>query len=513
MKKNLLKSTFSVSLMTIISRITGYLREFAFAYAFGATAGLDAFLVAFKIPNFLRRLFAEGAFSQAFIPVLSEYKQQRSHEETQIFINRMAGAITTALFIVTVIAVLITPWIVWLFAPGFVNDPSRYSLATAMLRITFPYLFFISLTAFVSGILNSYGKFCIPAFTPNLLNFALIGAAIFVAPYFAQPVKALAWGVFIGGVVQLLFQLPFLYKLNLMPKPQILWRDEGVKRVLKLMLPAIFGVSVAQISLFIDTMFASFLHQGSLSWLYYSERLTSFPLGVFGVAIATVILPYLSQKYTAKSTAEFSATLDWALRFVLIIALPATIGMAILAGPILTTLLEHGKFTAFDVLMVRRSLLAFTLGIPAFMLVKVLASGFYSQQNIKTPVRIAVIAMLSNIVLAALLIFPLKHAGLALATSLTSSLNAGLLLWTLVQKGYFQLQKGWKLFIAQLFFANSSMATLLLFTTAKLSVWTAWSSLTRVLHLGLLCVAAVVIYLLCLWISGVKWREFLLSSE
>ena len=512
MKKNLLKSTFLVSLMTVISRITGFMRDLVCAHFFGAGAGFDAYIVAFRIPNFLRRLFAEGAFSQAFVPVLSEYSQSRSEDEVKVFLNRMAGAMTTVLFVVTVIAVLITPWLVYVFAPGFIHDPTRFQLSSSMLRVTFPYIFFISLTAYISGILNTYGKFSIPAFTPNLLNLALIGAAIFLAPYFAQPVKALAWGVFIGGVAQLLFQLPFLYKMGLMPRPQLLWRDEGVKRVLKLMMPAVFGVSVAQLSVFIDTLFASFLHQGSVSWLYYSDRLTSFPLGVFGVAIATVVLPHLSRKHAAKSTKDFSLALDWALKFVLIIALPATIGIALLAGPILATLLQYGKFSAFDVEMARKSLLGFTLGVPAFMLVKILASGFYSRQDIKTPVRIAIIAMLSNIVLDAILIFPLKHAGLALATSLTSSLNAGLLFWTIWRSKHYQPGEGWFKFWLQLAFANGAMAVLLWFTAAKLPKWLEWSWLARAEHLGVLCFAAIALYVGCLWATGMKWRTFLLHE-
>ena len=499
--------------MTVISRITGFLRDLIFVHYFGASASFDAFLIAFRIPNFLRRLFAEGAFSQAFIPILSEYHQKRGEEETKIFLNHIAGLMITVLFIFTLVAILITPWLVYIFAPGFINDASSLALTTSMLRVTFPYILFISLTAYVSGILNTYGKFGIPAFTPNLLNFALIAAAIFLSPYFAEPVKALAWGIFFGGIAQLLFQLPFLYKMGLMPRPSILWQDTGVRRVLKLMMPAILGVSVAPVSVFIDTLFASFLRSGSISWLYYSDRLTSFPLGVFGVAIATVVLPYLSRKYASESHQEFSAALDWALKFVLLIALPATIGIAILAGPILTTLFLHGKFTEFDVEMARYSLLGFALGIPAFMLVKVLASGFYSRQNIKTPVKIAVIAVLSNVVLAAIFVFPLKHAGLALATSLTSTLNAFLLFWTIRRSNNYNPGSGWKIFWLRIIFANAILAVSLWFATSDLSLWFSWDRFTQVWHLAVLCVGAAVIYFFCLWISGMKWREFVLQDK
>lgn len=513
MSKSLFKSTFMVSAMTVTSRITGFLRDLVFAHVFGAAAGLDAFLVAFRIPNFLRRLFAEGAFSQAFVPVLAEYRQQQSEAEIKIFLGRMAGNMALVLFIVTAIAVVIAPLLVWVFVPGFVHDPTRFELTKAMLRITFPYLFFISLTAYISGILNTYGSFSIPAFTPNLLNFALIGAAIFLAPYFSQPVVALAWGIFIGGAVQLLFQLPFLYKLRLLPKPQLCWQDAGVKKVLKLMLPAIFGVSAAQISILIDNFFASFLRQGSLSWLYYSDRLTSFPLGVFGVAIATVILPHLARKYSAKSSIEFSQSLDWALKLILLIALPATIGLILLSTPILTTLLQYGKFTAFDVTMAQRSLIGFALGIPAFMLVKVLAVGFYSRQNISTPVRIAIIATSANVILDAVLIFPLAHAGLALATSLASTLNASLLFILLRKRNFYQPAKNWLRFGWKVLIANAALTLFLWLATAKADFWLNWHSLTRAWHLGFLCVGAIAIYFIALALSGLKWKEFMLREN
>jgi putative peptidoglycan lipid II flippase len=511
--RSLLKSTFVVSLMTITSRVTGFLRDLSFAHVFGAAAGLDAFLVAFRIPNFLRRLFAEGAFSQAFVPVLSEYRQNQDELAIRIFLSRMAGAMVGSLFLVTVLAVLVTPWLIWLFAPGFVKDPTRYDLTVTMLRITFPYIFFISLTAYVSGILNSYSKFSIPAFTPNLLNFALIAASIFFAPYFAKPVVALAWGVFFGGVAQLLFQLPFLWRLNLLTMPTFLWRDSGVKKVLRLMLPAVFGVSVAQIGLLVDTFFASFLKQGSVSWFYFSDRITSFPLGVFGVAIATVILPHLSRKYVANSVGEFSKTLDWALRMILIVALPAAVGIFVLAKPILATLLQYGEFKSFDVEMAARSLIAFTVGVPAFMLVKVLASGFYSRQNIKTPVKVAVLAVLSNIVLDAILIFPLAHAGLALATSLTSSLNAFLLIWILVGKKFFLPSPGWKKFFMQLGFASIAMTLFLFFFRGNFSLWVNWSWFSRALHLTILCAGAVITYLITLFISGIRPRDFFWQDD
>ncbi len=515
MKKTLLKSTLIFSAMTVISRITGLVREMVFAYYFGAGSGMDAFNVAYRIPNFLRGLFGEGAFSQAFIPILSEYKQNRTHDEVRLFLDRVAGAILSVLSILTIVAVLITPWLVYLFAPGFAHDPTRFELTASMLRITFPYILFVSLSAYVSGILNSYGRFGVPAFSPNFLNLALIGSAIFLAPYCDEPTKALAWGIFIGGIAQLAVQLPLLSRLNLLPHPKILWRDEGVRKILKLMIPAILGVSVAQISFLVDNLLASFLPIGSISWLNYSNRLTLFPLGVFGVAIATVVLPHLARKHASLAKQDFSSALDWAIRFVLIIAIPAVIGLSMLAGPIVATLFQFqgGNFTEFDVLMVRKSLFGFVLGVPAFMLIKVLASAFYSQQNIKLPVKIAAISLAINMVLAVILVFPLKHAGLALATSLTSTINAILLFVMLKRKGIYLQDNGWKLFWWRLIFANLVLLLFLYLSSANLSEWFVWDKFTRVLRLALLCVGSTLLYLLSLWITGMRIKQFMIGDE
>jgi len=507
-KRHLFQSTFVVSGMTATSRVTGFLRDLVFAHIFGAAADFDAFLAAFRIPNFLRRIFAEGAFSQAFIPVLSEYGQQQSQEEMQLFLNRMAGSLALVLFCVTAIVVIATPWLVWIFFPGFIKDLTRYELATTMLRITAPYILFISFTAYAGGILNSYGKFAIPSFTPNILNLALIGTAIFMAPYFDKPVVALAWGVFIGGAMQLLFQLPFLYRLDFLPKPQLCWSDPGVKKVLQLMLPAVLGASATQVSLLVDNFLASFLRPGSLSWFYYADRLTSLPLGMFGVAIATVVLPHLARRYAANSPHEFSREFDWALKLVLLIALPATVAMILLSAPIVITLFQYKKFFIFDVFMTQYSLIAFAFGIPSFMLVKVLASGFYSQQDVKTPVRIATVVMIANIILATLFIFPLAHAGLALATTMTSTLNAVLLFKLLCRNKFYCPSDDWKVFWVRLLGANGVMALFLWMATADIALWFSWNWFGRVWHLSLLCVVAAVIYFVCLSLSGLKLREF-----
>ncbi|HLB58134.1 MAG TPA: murein biosynthesis integral membrane protein MurJ, partial [Gammaproteobacteria bacterium] len=393
MSRQLFRRTTLVSANTFFSRILGFVRDIVVAHYFGASVGADAFFVAFRIPNFMRALFAEGAFSQAFIPVLAKYRQTKSHEDTRVFIDRVTGDLAAVLTIVAVLGVIFASFVITIFAPGFLKDPVRFVLATHMLRVMFPYVLLISVTALCSGILNTYDSFGVPAFTPVLLNIILIVMAIFAASHFATPIYALAWGVLIAGVAQVLFQLPFLFHKRVLPRLSISFKDPGVRRVLKLMAPAIVGVSVVQLSLLLDTLFASFLPVGSVSWLYYSSRLMNFPLGVFGVAIATVILPKLARQHNAKDHASFSGTLDWGLRVLLLIAVPSTVGLWILSGPLLATLFKTGRFDVNDVLMTQQSLIAFSSGIAAFMLIKVLASAFYAKQDIATPVRIAVAAV------------------------------------------------------------------------------------------------------------------------
>jgi len=420
------------------SRVLGLARDVVLAALVGASSNADAFFVAFKIPNFLRRLFAEGAFAQAFVPVLSDTREQGGQAAVRALIDRVAGVLGGTLVLLTALIVAAAPLVATIFAPGFHSDPAKLALTAELIRITFPYLFLISLTGFAGGILNAHGRFAVPAFTPVLLNLSLIVAAMWIAPTLTEPVYGLAWGVFVAGCLQLLFQLPALFGLGLVPRPRWDTQHAGVRRILSLMVPAMFGVSVSQINLLLDTVLASLLPAGSVSWLYYSDRLTELPLGVFAIAIATVILPTLAaQKGKIEQDGDlraFSATLHWAIAMVLLIALPATIALAILAGPILITLFQYGAFSADDAAMARVSLLAYTLGLTAFMLIKVLAPGFYARQDMRTPVKIGIIAMVANMIMNPLFIFPLMwqfhvgHAGLALATSASAWLNA-LLLW------------------------------------------------------------------------------------
>jgi putative peptidoglycan lipid II flippase len=508
MSKSLFRSTTVVSGITALSRILGFLRDMLVAQLFGATPAIDAFYVAFRIPNFMRGLFAEGAFAQAFVPVLSEYRQLRSIDEAKQFICRMQGILAFILCCITVLAMLFTPWLTTLFAPGFVKDPQRFELTTHMLRITFPYLFLISMTAFYASVLNAYGTFGAASFTPVLLNLMMILAALCLSPHFAQPVVGLAWGVVLAGVMQFLFLMPFLSYRKLLLIPSLVWRDPGVRKVTKLLVPALFGVSVAQISLLLDTLFASFLPTGSITWLYYSDRLVYFPLGIFGVALATVILPHLSRKYVAQSSKEFSSAMDWALRSVLVIAIPSSIGLYMLATPLFAALFQYGKFHAHDVEMASLSLRAYALGLPAFMLVKVLASGFYARQDIKTPVRVAIAALLVNMLLNVTLIWHFKHQGLALATALASIVNAGLLCWYLISRGDYQLQSGWGRYLLQLCTAGVAVVGLLAWWSPPAAVWIDWVWQQRILHLLGLLVAAMAVYFVCLYAVGIRLRDF-----
>jgi putative peptidoglycan lipid II flippase len=506
---SLFKSLSTVSSYTLLSRILGFVRDLVLARLFGADATTDAFFVAFKIPNFLRRLFAEGAFATAFVPVLTEYKAQRSHAEMQAFVDHVAGTLGLVLLGVSFVGVIAAPLVVSLFAFGwyFDGEHGQLALAAEMLRLTFPYLLFISLTAFAGGILNAHGRFAVPAFTPVLLNLAMIGSALWLSPVLDQPVVALAWGVFIAGIAQLTFQLPFLQRLKLLPRPRPRPSDPGVKRVMRLMVPALFAVSVTQINLLLDTVLASFLVAGSISWLYYSDRLMEFPLGILGVALGTVILPRLSQKQAEASPEGFRRTLDWGLRATLVFGLPAALGLALLAGPIIATLFLSEVFTANDVEQARLSLMAYAAGLPAFILIKVLAPGYYARQDTRTPVKYAVIAMAVNMALNLALIVPLQHAGLALATSLSAYLNALLLYRGLLRQGIYQPGAGWRRMWLWLAIGLVDMGVLLAWIVPPLDYWLTADLWSRAASLLVWIAAGAVMYFASLLVFGMRPRH------
>ena len=516
----LLRSSGVVSFFTMLSRVMGLARDVVFARVIGAEAFADVFFVAFKIPNFFRRLFAEGAFAQAFVPILGEYREQGSQAAVRSLISRVSGTLGLTLLLFTLVIVLAAPAMAAIFAPKwFFNDPLKFTATAEMLRITFPYLMFISMTGVAGGILNSYDRFAVPAFTPILLNISLIAAALIAAPMFEQPAFALAWGVLFAGILQFIFQIPFLLRIHMLPAPKVDWHHPGVRKILKLMGPAIFGVSVSQINLLLDTMLATFLPTGSVSWLYYSDRLSELPLGVFGVAIATVILPNLSRHHAASSTQEYSETLDWALKMILLIAVPASAALVLLAEPILVTLFYYGDvMTIRDMSMATLSLRAYALGLIAFMLIKVLAPGFFARQDMRTPVRIGIIAMVTNMVLNILFVVPLHfywqigHLGLAAATSVAAFLNAILLYIYLKRSGVYVASGHWVGFFCRLSAAVGAMLVVLVLVAGPLDalnseVWQnmPWWQRSRGI-LGL-CAAGFVAYVLMLLITGFKMSD------
>jgi putative peptidoglycan lipid II flippase len=513
MSKNLVKSTSVVISMTMISRVFGFIRDMVTAAIFGAAASFDAFSVAFKIPNFMRRLFAEGSFSQAFVPVLADYQKKKTHAEVEAFINSMSGTLGMALLIFTILGMIFAPFVIHVFAPGFETTGRRFELAVTMLRINFPYLMLVSLTAFSGAILNTYSRFWVAAFTPVILNLSMISAALWLSPRFQTPIIALAWGVLAAGFLQLFFQWPFLRRLHMVPIPRVNFKDPGVRRVLKLMVPSLFGVSVGQINLLIDTLFASLLVVGSVSWLYYSDRLMEFPLGVFGVAISTVILPNLSRHHAEQSHESYSLTIDWAIRAVLLVGIPAAVVLAMMSGPLLSTLFQYGVFNGHAVLMASKSLTAFALGIAPFMLVKILAAGFYARHDMRTPVRVGVVAMVSNIIFNVALIMPLKHAGIALSTSLAAIINMSFLYYYLRKQGYYSPREGWFLFATRLAAANLVLAVWIWIGCDKTEVWITHHALWRVTHLAFLLISSVVLYLATLWITGIRPHDLLIPQK
>ena len=506
----LLRSSATVGAATMLSRVLGLVRDVVLANVIGANGNADAFFVAFKIPNFLRRLFAEGAFAQAFVPVLADTREKGGLKAVRELVDRVAGVLGGTLLVLTLLTIFASPVVATIFAPGFLRDPAKLALTGDLIKITFPYLLLISLTGFAGAILNTYRRFAVPALTPVLLNLSLIAAALWLTPAFEEPAFALALGVLIAGFAQLLFQVPALAGIDLVPRPRWAPEHDGVKRILVLMVPALFGVSVSQINLLLDTVLASLLPTGSVSWLYYSDRLTELPLGVFAIAIATVILPTLSGQRARADDPAFSETLSWAIRSVLLIAIPATVALAFLAEPLLVTLFQYGAFGAQDRVMAAVSLQAYSLGLGAFMLVKVLAPGFYAREDMKTPVRIGIIAMGTNMVLNLLFVLPLLwwlnigHAGLALATSVSAWLNALLLYRGLRLDGVLSITGipvGW---MVRVVLATLLMTLVLWWFTPNITLWENWDAWHRGYRLVGLCFGGLCAYAIGLWTQGLR---------
>ncbi|MCL2021708.1 MAG: murein biosynthesis integral membrane protein MurJ [Betaproteobacteria bacterium] len=511
---NLLRALATVSSFTMLSRVLGFVRDFVIARTFGAGMLTDAFFVAFKLPNFLRRLFAEGAFSQAFVPILGEYKHREGEDRTRELLNNTATTLCFALFIVTVLGVLAAPVLVLISAPGFAATAEKFALTVELTRITFPYILFMSLTAMASGILNTWSRFALPAFTPALLNLSFIGMALFAAPYFDPPVLALAWAVFIGGCLQLGLQIAALKRLGILPRPSFnilaACRDSGVRRILKLMAPATFGVSVSQISLVINMVFASFLVSGSVSWLYYADRLMEFPAGLLGASLSVILLPSLAKLHANGDMREYGALLDWGLRLTFLLALPAALALALLAIPLIATLFLHGKFTPEDALATRQALVAYSIGLSGMLLVKVLAPGFYARQNIRTPVKIAVISLIATQLMNLVFIFVLSlaHMGLALSVGLAGCLNAFLLFQGLRKDGIYIPRPGWGKFLGKLCLALALMGCVLYIGTGEAKDWFAAGVGVRIGWLFLLVAGGAAVYFLTLWLLGFRLADF-----
>lgn len=507
---NLLRTLTTISGMTLLSRITGLLRETLKATLFGAGVQMDAFEVAFRLPNLLRRLFAEGAFSQAFVPILAEYRQKRGIEASRKLASDVGTLLALALIVVSIAGALAAPWLVYLLAGNFARTPGKVALTAEMIRIVFPYIAFISLVSLAAGVLNVHRHFAIPAFTPVLLNLSIIGAAIFLARYFDPPIKALAWGVSIGGVAQLVLQIRPLAKLGMLPRLGFDWKDPGVRRVLRAMAPAIVGVSAVQISVLISTQLGALLGDGMISWITYADRLMEFPSALLGVALGTVLLPSLARHHSDADHAQYSGLLDWGLRLAVLLALPAAVALALLALPLVATLYGYGRFSAADVLQTRAALLGYCVGLPGLILVKILAPGFYARQEITTPVKISFVTVLLTQVLAVLFAWPLglKQAGLTLATSLGACFNASLLLYMLVRKGYYRARPGWPAFLGKAALAALALAATLAVTTADHAAWLAAGLVYKVTHLALVIGTGALVYFGALWLLGFRVADF-----
>lgn len=501
-KKSLIKSTFTFAIFTFISRILGLFREIIFSSVFGASGDMDAFIVAFRIPNFMRSLFAEGAFSKAFVPLLSTYRN-KSKQELRDFIAYTMSIIGGVTMLIAISGTLLSSIWIFVFAPGFLHT-EKFVLASDMLKITSPYIFFISLAALCSAVLNTFNKFAVPAATPIILNVCLIAAAVFFSKMFAIPVFAIAIAVLIAGVLQFIWQLPFLYKIGLLTLPRINFKHPGIKKLAKNILPILFSAAVLQISLLIDTLFASFLKTGSVSWLYYSNRLLQFPIGVFGVSLTTVVLPYLSLKYQQKSTRDFTKTIEWALRLTATVVIPAACGLIILAPNILTTLLQYGKFSSYDVGMTASCLMAFSIGLTFFIINRVLLSIYYSRQQTRIPLFSALLSVSTNIILNAILMCFFGLVGLAIATSISAICNTGFLFCMLQRQKIFIVSKAWLITLAKVLLASLVLCITLYLVKGDVVMWSNWHAGTRVLGLTGLIILGLAVYTIILFVLGIR---------
>ena len=505
---NLLKALATVSSLTMVSRVLGFLRDAVVARTLGAGLVTYAFFVAFKIPNLLRRMFAEGAFSQAFVPMLAEYKAKNEPGATRELIDATASFLFVLLVLLSLVGVLAAAAVVLVSAPGFFAQPEKFELTVLLTRFCFPYIFFISLVALASGILNTWGRFAVPAVAPALLNVSFIACALWLAPHLQQPVLALAIAVLIGGALQLAALWLALSRLGLIPRWRWDPRHSGLRRIMRLMLPALLGVSVVQLSLLLNTLFASFVGDGGVSWLYYADRLMEFPAGMLGAALGTILLPSLARRHAEADGAAYSQLVDWGLRLVLLLTAPAAAALALLSIPLVATLFHYGAFSNYDVWMTRQALIAYAVGLFGMIAVKVLAPSFYARQNLTTPVRIAVITLIATQLMNLLFYWPLRHAGLALSIGLGACLNAYLLLRALRHSDAYRPAPGWGRFVAQVLASLVLMCLVLWFAMGSEASWLHGGG-ARVWRLTGLVLLGAVTYLGCLGLLGVRPRQFM----
>lgn len=497
-----LKSMIIIGIMTFFSRLLGFVRDFLIAQLFGASLVTDAFFIAFKIPNFLRRIFAEGAFSQVFLPIIVEYKKKKGCRYTKEFIANVLGFMILTLFLINLIGILFSREIISIIAPGFVNNLEKFNLTVSLLRIIFPYIFFISLVTLSSSILNTWNYFLVPAFSPILLNTSIIVILIFFSSFFYYPIFSLAWGVFIGGFIQLLYQVFYLNKVKILVFPRINFKDHRLWYFLNKLIPVIIGISASQVSLIINTIFSSLVISGSISWIYYADRIMEFPSGILGVSLSTVLLPALSKNFSQGIKENYSKLLDWGIRFCLVFAIPSAIVIGILSKPIIIVLFQYGNFSTHDTLMTQQALLSYSIGLIAILLVKVLSSAFYSRKDIKTPMKISIYVILLTQFLNIFLINFLQHAGLALSISLAAWMNVFFLFYYLYKKNIFKPEPGWYKFLERVFFSITVMIAILLGILMIMPPWELGCMSYRILRLVLVCFITSIVYLIALTLSG-----------
>ncbi|QLL40709.1 murein biosynthesis integral membrane protein MurJ [Buchnera aphidicola (Aphis craccivore)] len=502
---NLLKSLFSLSFMTLISRVLGFFRDLTIAHIFGVSIYTDAFFIAFKIPNLLRRLFFEGAFSQSFVPILIYYKSNKKIKHTKDFIASLSGLTIILLSIIILLGIIFSNYLIALSAPGFNKSFQKFKISCTLLEIMFPYILLVSLSSLYSSILNSWNYFAIPALSPSILNITIIICAIFFNDFFEPSILILSWSVIIGGFIQLIYQFPYLSKINMLITPKLNFKNIGLIKVIKKIGPSLIGSSANQISLIFNTIFSSLLNSGSISWMYYADRLIEFPIGILGVSLSTILFTSLSKSYSKNRLKEYKNLLNRGFRIALILSLPTSIVLFVLAKPLIIILFQYGKFTDFDVLMTQKALELYSFGLVAFILVKILSAAFYASQEINIPIRISLFSLFITQILNPCLIFYFQHAGLALSFSISGWINFFLLYWKLYQKKLINFNFNELIFIFRLFIAIFSMTFVLIFMLYFIPLYSIHSFFIKIICVFTILFVTGIIYLISLYFLGISF--------